>query len=42
MGGGLEILDDAATPLDLGDIEDLNPINDEPVAMDSADYDVLS
>jgi hypothetical protein len=41
IGGGLEILDDAGTPLDLGDIEDLNPINDESVEMDSADYDVL-
>jgi hypothetical protein len=41
IGGGLEILEDAGTPLDFGDIEDLNPINDEPVAMDSADYDVL-
>jgi Family of unknown function (DUF5764) len=42
IGGGLEILEDAGTPLDLGDIEDLNPINNEPLAMDSADYDVLS
>ena len=41
IGGGLEILEDAGTPLDFGDIEDLNPISDEPVAMDSADYDVL-
>jgi hypothetical protein len=41
IGGGLEILDDAGTPLDLGDIEDLNPINNESVEMDSADYDVL-
>ena len=41
IGGGLEILEDAGTPLDVGDIEDLNPISDEPVAMDSADYDVL-
>jgi hypothetical protein len=41
IGGGLEILDDAGTPLDIGDIEDLDPIKDEPVEMDSADYDVL-
>ena len=42
IGGGLEILEDAGTPLDLGDIEDLNPINNESLAMDSTDYDVLS
>ena len=40
--GGLQILEDAGTPLDFGDIEDLNPIKDESVEMDSGDYDVLA
>jgi len=38
---GLEILDDIGTPLDLNDIEDLNPAEDKPFDIGADDYDVL-
>ena len=39
--GGLKILDDESTPLDMDDMEDLNPA-EKPMDMDASDYDVLS
>jgi hypothetical protein len=38
---GLEILDDIGTPLDLNDVEDLNPAEDKPFDIGADDYDVL-
>jgi len=38
--GGLTILEDKGTPLDLGDMEDLN--SSAPESMGAADYDVLT
>jgi len=41
--GGLVILEDNSMPLDLGDMEDLNPSSsDEPMDMGASDYDVLT
>jgi hypothetical protein len=39
--GGLTILEDKGTPLDLGDMEDLSAPS-APESMDAADYDVLT
>jgi len=41
--GSLTILEENGAPLDIGDMEDLNPITAAtPLAMDAADYDVLT
>jgi hypothetical protein len=41
--GGLTILEDKGTPLDMGDMEDLNGSGPSaPESMDAADYDVLT
>jgi len=39
---GLKILEGDSTPLDMGDMEDLNPKSDNSQDMDADDYDVLT